>query len=88
MLATAFDRDQTPGLPIMYYGVMKIQVDCKGTSEPRAFHLGERRLHVMRVLERGNEDSERRFRVKVADGRIFVLRENLTTGQWTLARVN
>jgi hypothetical protein len=24
----------------------------------------------------------------VADGRVFVLREDLSTGQWTLARVN
>ena len=67
---------------------MRIQVDCRGTSDPRAFYLGQRWLHVMRVLERADEDSERRFRFKVEDGRVFLLRKNRNTGEWKLARVN
>jgi hypothetical protein len=41
----------------------------------------------MRVIERAMEDSRRRFRVRVADGREFVLRHNLETGDWWLASV-
>lgn len=67
---------------------MKIQVDCRDAGEPRAFYLGTRRLDIMRVLERAAGDSVRRFRVKVADGRVFVLSHDTATGDWRLARVN
>jgi len=67
---------------------MRVQVDCGGGGDPRAFFLGERRLHVTRVLERGAEDSFRNFRVRVADGREFVLRHDLATGDWQLARID
>jgi hypothetical protein len=42
----------------------------------------------MRVLERVAEDSQRRWRVRVDDGREFVLRHDLQSGHWRLARVN
>jgi hypothetical protein len=67
---------------------MRIQVDCGPRGDPRAFHLGARRLHVMRVLERTAEDAQRRFRVRIADGREFVLRHDLDSGAWQLARVH
>jgi hypothetical protein len=57
-------------------GAVKIQVDCRRSGDPRAFILGERHLHVMRVLERA------------ADGREFVLRQDLEAGNWRLARVH
>lgn len=66
---------------------MKIQVHCRHGGDPRAFLIGARSLHVMRVIERAMEDSRRRFRVRVADGREFVLRHNLETGDWWLASV-
>jgi hypothetical protein len=66
---------------------MKIHVRCRNGGEPRAFLLGARWLHVLRVLERAAEDSLCRFRVRVADGREFVLRHDLHTGDWRLARV-
>jgi len=72
----------------MHDGVMRIQVDCRRGGEPRCFFLGARRLHVARVLERAAENSLRRFRVRTADGREFVLRHNLETGDWRLARVH
>lgn len=67
---------------------MKIRVDCKGTAEPHAFYLGERRLHVVQVLERARRNSEHSFRVRVADGRAFLLRHDTRTGEWQLERVN
>jgi len=67
---------------------VRVQVDCREGADPRAFFLGERRLHVMRVLERGAESSHRTFRVRVADGREFVLIQDLDTGEWRLARIH
>lgn len=52
------------------------------------FLLGARRLQVLRVLERAAEDSRRRFRVRVVDGREFVLRHDLERGDWRLVRVH
>jgi hypothetical protein len=42
----------------------------------------------MRVLERIGQAAASRFRVKVADGRVFVLSHDLGSGDWRLARVN
>lgn len=66
---------------------MRVQVECRQGTDPRAFFLGGRRLHVMRVLERVTEDARRSFRVRVPGGREFVLRLDLNTGEWTLARI-
>jgi hypothetical protein len=41
----------------------------------------------MLVLERVVEDTHHRFRVRVADAREFVLRLDLASGEWTLARI-
>jgi hypothetical protein len=65
---------------------MRIQVDCRH-GEPRAFYLGSRRLHVLLVLERAGDALLRNFRVRVTDGRIFVLSHDLAGGGWQLARV-
>lgn len=66
---------------------MKIQVQCRRGGDPRLFLVGARWLQVMRVLERVAENSLRRFRVRVADGREFVLRHDLESGDWILAGV-
>ena len=67
---------------------MKIQVQCRHGGDPRTFLVGARRLQVMRVLERVAENSLRRFRVRVFDGREFVLRHDLHTDDWRLASVS
>lgn len=70
---------------------MRIQVDCrvrKGTTEPRSFILGKRRLWVSRVLEHHANTASRRFLVCTDDGRRFALREDIATGEWELAGVN
>lgn len=71
----------------MQHGGVRVQVECRKGADPRALFLGERRLHVMRILERVAEDEHRRFRVRVADGREFVLRQDVKTGEWALARI-
>jgi hypothetical protein len=66
---------------------MRIQVDCRDREDPRAFYLGTRRLHIVRVLERIAQDSTRRFRVRVEDGRVFDLIHDTAAGEWHLASV-
>ncbi len=67
---------------------MKIQVQCRRSGEPRTFLLGARWLHVISVLDRVADNSMRRFRLLVADGREFVLRHDPHSGDWQLARVH
>jgi hypothetical protein len=67
---------------------VKIQVHCRRGGDPRVFLLGARWLHVLRVLERAAENSQRRWRVRIADGREFVLRHDPRSGDWRLARVH
>jgi hypothetical protein len=71
----------------MHDGGVKIQVHCRRGGDPRSFLIGAHWLHVMRVVERAAEDSVRRWRVRVADGREFVLRQDVETGDWRLAGV-
>jgi len=66
---------------------VKIQVLCRRSGDPRTFLVGARWLQVTRVLERAAEDPLRRFRVRVPDGREFVLRHDPHSGDWRLARV-
>jgi hypothetical protein len=66
---------------------MKIQVQCRHSGDPRTLLVGAHRLQVVRVLERAAENSLQRFRVRVFDGREFVLRHDLHTGDWRLAGV-
>ncbi len=82
-----FDPDQGPAFVQMHDGCVRVQVECRRGSDPRAFFMGGRRLHVMRVLERVDEDARRSYRVRVPDGREFVLRLDLKSGGWTLARI-
>jgi hypothetical protein len=50
-------------------------------------YLGSRQLHVLRVIERAAEGSTQRFRVRVVDGRVFLLSRDLASGDWHLASV-
>jgi hypothetical protein len=64
---------------------VRIQVHCRRSGDPRLFLIGARSLHVMCVVERAIEESL--FRVRVADGREFVLRHDPESGDWWLAGV-
>lgn len=56
-----------------------------GGCDPQVFHLGSRRLPVVAVLEQWTEAEQRYFKVRVEDGRRFVLRHDPATGAWELA---
>jgi hypothetical protein len=68
---------------------MNIQVECyaghRGEQEPVAFILGETRFPVDEILDRWIAPDHRYFKVKVPDGRSFVLRYDETSGDWELA---
>lgn len=68
---------------------MKIRVEChaghRGEEEPRAFTLGETRFAVLEILDRWMAPEHRYFKVKVEDGRTFVLRHDNASGEWELA---
>ena len=66
---------------------MRIQVDCRDADAPRAFYLGTQRLQISRVLERIVEESIRRFKVRVQDGRVFTLSQHIASSEWQLTRV-
>jgi hypothetical protein len=66
-----------------------ISVECyaghRGDEEPRAFTLGERRFAVVEILDRWIGPDHRYFKVKVDDGRSFVLRHDEARQEWDLA---
>jgi hypothetical protein len=68
---------------------MKIQVEChagyRGDEEPRAFTLGATRFAVIEILDRWLAPEHRYFKVRIEDGRDFVLRHDVASGDWELA---
>ena len=56
-----------------------------GPNDPLVFHLGSRRHPVVAVLEQWTEAQYQYFKVRVGDGRRFVLRHDASTGCWELA---
>ena len=68
---------------------MPIRVECyagyRGEQEPRAFWLGERRFEVVALLDRWLHPAHRYFKVKVDDGRTFILRHDASSDEWDLA---
>jgi hypothetical protein len=68
---------------------MKISVECyagyRGDQEPRAFQLGDSRFDVIELLDRWLDPAHRYFKVKVTDGRVFILRHDAASSDWELA---
>ena len=68
---------------------LRIAVEChagyRGEEEPRAFTLGERRFGVLEIVDRWLEPRQRYFKVKADDGRRFILRHDIASGEWELA---
>lgn len=57
----------------------------RGHYHPHIFHLGQRRLPVVAILEQWAEEPYCYFRVRVEDGRRFLLRHDPACGEWELA---
>ena len=67
---------------------MGIRVECyaghRGEEEPRAFHLGARRIEVMGVLDRWLAPEHRYFKVQAYDGDVYILRHDTASGEWEM----
>ncbi len=68
---------------------MDIRVEChaghRGEEEPRAFTLGKTRFPALEILDRWLVPGHRYFKVRVEDGRSFILRHDESSGEWDLA---
>lgn len=68
---------------------MKIAVECyaghRGEEEPRAFTLGTQRIDIAEIVDRWVAPEHRYFKVRAADGRMLVLRQDTAAGEWELA---
>ena len=67
---------------------MRIRVECycghRGEQEPRAFHLGERRIEVLAILDRWLAPDHRYFKVQAYDGGTYILRHDEASGEWEM----
>jgi len=67
---------------------MKICVVCRRSQEePRAFHLGGKRLRVVAVIDRWRDADNSYYTVSVGDGRRFVLCHRPASASWELVAV-
>lgn len=71
---------------------MPIRVECyagyRGEERPRAFFTGDRPIEVSDVLDRWRTPDCRGFRVRGDDGRVYILEQDVSTGEWELKRID
>jgi hypothetical protein len=67
---------------------MDIDVDCSagpnGEPEPVRLRLGGTEIAVARVLDRWLAVGHRYFKVRAADGGLYILRHDTTAGAWRM----
>ena len=67
---------------------LRARVECyaghKADETPRAFWLGEERYMVEAVLDRWYGPDSTYFKVRAAEGDIYILRHDAPGGPWTL----
>ena len=63
-------------------------VDCyagyRGEETPRRFRLGNRVIEIAEVVDRWFAPDHRYFKVQTAEGEMYILRNDMTTGVWEL----
>ena len=67
-----------------------IRVECyagyRGEETPRRFHLDERDIEIVSVLDRWLAPDHRYFKVFGDDGQEYILRHDIETQHWELSR--
>jgi len=67
---------------------MLIRVECyaghRGDETPRRFFLGERPVEVSEIIDRWLGEDHRYFKVRSADGTVYILRHDERGGDWEL----
>jgi hypothetical protein len=65
-----------------------IVVECyagyRGEETPRRFRLGNRVIEIAEVVDRWFAPDHRYFKVQTAEGEMYILRNDMTTGVWEL----
>ena len=68
--------------------VLRIDVECyagyKGEQTPRAIVLGDRQIAVVDVIDQWLAPDHRYFKVRGEDGDIYLVRQDVVSGEWTL----
>ncbi len=56
----------------------------RGEETPRRFSLGERKVEVIKVVDRWITPDHRYFKVWGKDGRVYILRQDAVSGRWEM----
>ena len=56
----------------------------RGEEEPREFSIGERKIHVVELLDRWLSPDHRYFKVRGSDKNTYILRHDFATNEWEL----
>ena len=67
---------------------LSVRVECyagyRGEETPRRFFLGGRAVTVVAVLDRWLAPEHRYFKLRGDDGGVYLLRQDVTCGDWAL----
>jgi len=67
---------------------MDVLVDCysgyRGEETPRSLRLDSREVEVAQVIDRWVEPERRCFRLRGADGALYLVRQETSSGRWEL----
>ena len=65
-----------------------IEVFCyaghRGEETPRRIKMGERMIHVQRIVDRWLAPDHRYFKLDADDGSRYIIRHDVRTSQWEL----
>jgi len=67
-----------PGLRVTCYA------GYRGEEEPRRFHIGQRRVDVVEIVDRWTAPDHRYFKCRGSDGDIYILRHDVARDLWEL----
>jgi hypothetical protein len=69
-----------------YTGDVRVQCHAgyRGEEEPRGFVRGETQVEVAEIVDRWLDPEHRYFKVRGADGRLYMLRHDEADHQWEL----
>jgi hypothetical protein len=71
---------------------LQVRVVCyagyKGEESPQRFFLGERAVEVEEVIDRWLDPEHHYFKLRGDDGGIYILRHDISSGQWEMTLFN
>lgn len=68
--------------------VLSVRVECyaghRGEQTPRTIQLDDRRIEVAEVLDQWLAPDHRYFKLRAADGDLYLVRHDVRSGEWEL----